>query len=936
MADRQIAFTIQLKGTDQVFNSIAELEDAIRVATEELKNFTGTEADFKKLQDEIKGANNALNQIKEGTKGLSTEKQIGQYLKLGQVIVGAFGAAQTALSLFGAENEDVAAAAAKAQQILTLQYSLVTIAKEKDTLVTIANTGALILNTAATQGLRAAMTLLFATMRANPFGALLTVIGLVAGALLLLTNRTNDAEEAEKRYQLTLDRTRSIQEGNLRLLESSGAGAVAIARERLKIAQQEEAIADNAFFAAFKANRFSEETEKANIERSKRRVDRMVAENNLDAAIKEEQQKREDDLEKTREENERRRLERLQKLRQQLIQSLESETDIFRRLRLELKDYPEPNFFSKLQEAIKATDDAIQQFEGQTFDSILAQYLGPVSELDTRIQEYQRFQKEFKEFRKYLSLSAAGGQLTFTSPEDVQTLKTVADLFSNVQSERLKSGEITKEEFDNTQQLVQLYKNVNETITRIPSLKDAIFQDEDTKDYFNTLRNYLINTGVLIQDIDLEGNLIPATTEQSYSDSRDRLFEIESALQTKIRDGLKNTEDYRQLLRERGLENEDENSQKVQDLLDELARERVITLRSLVSEEVKYKNQIFKGYADAIKANQELQEKSVEGTIAIIGNNLDKFIEESKDTFDVTSEEFAIFFDDYVKKILEGVTGGVDLTERQLELLVELYRKFGIKINDVIKETTKEQKTQLEEFADKTLDVVNKVQVGLQAIQQAVSDYYNFQFDQLEKRNKRVNDTIVGDSKRAQELRIQQDKAYTAERERLEKQQAKIQLRLTLAQTIANVAQAVAQSLTVPLLAGVVAAAGAVQIGIITRQIATIDAYNRGGRIRKGQGGMVVGPSHEAGGVKFQGGGVELEGNEVVINRLSSLRYADILSSINMAGGGKPIVMSNFDDSRIVEAIAKQRQTPLRAYVVESDITNAQTINKRLELLSQI
>ena len=53
-----------------------------------------------------------------------------------------------------------------------------------------------------------------------------------------------------------------------------------------------------------------------------------------------------------------------------------------------------------------------------------------------------------------------------------------------------------------------------------------------------------------------------------------------------------------------------------------------------------------------------------------------------------------------------------------------------------------------------------------------------------------------------------------------------------------------------------------------------------------------------------------------------------------MAGGGKPLV-NNFDDSRIVEAIAKQRNEPIRAYVVESDITNKQQITRRLEQLAQ-
>jgi hypothetical protein len=100
---------------------------------------------------------------------------------------------------------------------------------------------------------------------------------------------------------------------------------------------------------------------------------------------------------------------------------------------------------------------------------------------------------------------------------------------------------------------------------------------------------------------------------------------------------------------------------------------------------------------------------------------------------------------------------------------------------------------------------------------------------------------------------------------------------------------------------------------------------------------MVVGPSHEYGGVKFAaGGGVELEGGEAVINRMGSLRYASLLNSINTSTGGKPINVSNFDDSRIVEAIAKQRSEPIRAFVVESDITNKQNISKRLDQLARI
>jgi hypothetical protein len=99
-------------------------------------------------------------------------------------------------------------------------------------------------------------------------------------------------------------------------------------------------------------------------------------------------------------------------------------------------------------------------------------------------------------------------------------------------------------------------------------------------------------------------------------------------------------------------------------------------------------------------------------------------------------------------------------------------------------------------------------------------------------------------------------------------------------------------------------------------------------------GGTITGPSHENGGVKFQNGGFELEGNEAVINRISTLNYSGLLSQINESGGGRPILVSSPMDSRLIEVLAKDRQTPIRAYVVEQDITEAQQINRKLEQLA--
>jgi hypothetical protein len=41
-------------------------------------------------------------------------------------------------------------------------------------------------------------------------------------------------------------------------------------------------------------------------------------------------------------------------------------------------------------------------------------------------------------------------------------------------------------------------------------------------------------------------------------------------------------------------------------------------------------------------------------------------------------------------------------------------------------------------------------------------------------------------------------------------------------------------------------------------------------------------------------------------------------------------------EERLLQALAKERNTPIRAYVLSSEITNSQAINKKLDELSTI
>jgi hypothetical protein len=221
-----------------------------------------------------------------------------------------------------------------------------------------------------------------------------------------------------------------------------------------------------------------------------------------------------------------------------------------------------------------------------------------------------------------------------------------------------------------------------------------------------------------------------------------------------------------------------------------------------------------------------------------------------------------------------------------------------------------------------------------------ISDFYSLQLTKLENQNTKIQAQILGDSVKSNEKRIEQEKIYQEEKAKLEKKAAIRSLQISRATALANAAESITkifaknEPVSAAIFAAIVAANNLVQVGIITSQINELDAYQRGGVI-KGQGGLLVGPAHEQGGIRYGAMGLELEGGESVINRNSTMNYGALLSQINQTGGGKPLVSNNFDDSRILEALAKQRTEPIRAYVVESEITNKQGITKRLEQLSQ-
>lgn len=112
-----------------------------------------------------------------------------------------------------------------------------------------------------------------------------------------------------------------------------------------------------------------------------------------------------------------------------------------------------------------------------------------------------------------------------------------------------------------------------------------------------------------------------------------------------------------------------------------------------------------------------------------------------------------------------------------------------------------------------------------------------------------------------------------------EKQMKRIDMMSNIAVATGNVAESITKMMTAgpfvgQVLAAMAAAAGAIQIGVMTKQLAKLE-----------KGGLLSGPSHTQGGMRIQGSNIEVEGGEYVINKRSTARNQQLIEYINSSNG---------------------------------------------------
>ena len=954
MAEKVIGLRIQLNGLNTVITDIKTLENEIRKAKEDLKEVEIGGDIFNQLSKEISQAETKLIGLQDAAKGISKEKTLEGFGKLGAGISSSFAAATAAVSLFGKESESVQKAATQAQNLLTIALSIRGIAEVKTGAQIVAKTIAEKASTAATLATNSATKALYTTMAANPYGLILVLVGALVTAYLTLTSATYDAEAAQESYNKVLEDT--LYQYDLERLEIQSNLAIKLKTAELEgksikeIAQlKKQANLDTIALI----DREVDDLVRLRIERQKEISKNIEDEKERKDAIK----KLNDDFAK---EGRRLGLERY-KLEQQIKLD---EID----LEIQLK-----NSTQKTNEARKKYIETLLT-ELEVNSKLLVQNIN-LTDVDNKIID--SLQKKVEAAKAYASELDKLKTFTQLYKEELDDLNPVQDKLGDIFNSVKNTGEDLIDSLDTITYTAAQSKEALKTFDEGIKILSQGLNEVDKQLLLDFASNYkeLFTTfqqlqqfsdkplGFKISDFQkviTDLNLLSGKiTEDPYKRSAEEIVVAKVTAQERYKILKKSfTDEYIVYLeaqeRKKGLSEKEIAESRTR--LEAISTATFESLTGVGDNLLKFEQGVVLTSQKVIELNKQLQALAPAARRGFLLQNADEIAKEYGATIPAVlkneqelanlQQEIAKKTFDEKKKYAEAINiltadllaQGIDIEELSYEEKLILLEKF---LGKSVAATTKAAED-TKKISKATIDSISD---GLQKFSQLVgqtaslvAQSYAFQLKQLDDTSKAALEQVVGDTEQANQKRLELEKQYQLQKAELEKRALIKSLQFQLVQAIADTAQAVVSNLEIPPLAIAIGVLGAAQIALIGQQLAYAQSLASGGRIKMGAGGMVMGPSHEYGGVSFAGG-VNLEGGESVINRNSSLNYASLLSRINQSGGGQPLVnnaSNSLMEERLIQAIAKANQEPIRAYVLNSEITSGQAINRRLNELATL
>jgi len=1095
---KKISLQLEINGVKQSVSNIEDLEKSITEMKNQLKGVDIGSEEFKKLSGEIRKAQNFAEDLNESLKPQELEKRVGAYAKVGSAIVSSFAAAQATISLFGEESEDVARAAAKAQAVLTIALTAREAAEGLVALKTVAANIATVASAAAANTANVATRALYTTLAANPYGAILAVVGAVAGALIYFGDSEEEVVDVTKELNQVVSESALVLQTQLRILQEGNVSEQGrlITIEKLKkeypgfnafIDKENQLTKDGVTYIGLKIEQMKsearvkillqklDEIEKKNLELTTKDVEKQIGffedllgaiksvatlspgesarvtliRETTDELIKNAEQRNkvnnliQNEVELQGQLSEKLKplettLERQVQIQNELVNATKRSADEQKRFNEEYlrakNQLPDlTNALKKLLKSYGDLDTQLKNLASSQLDVKIVEDLKKIAEqrkllLDQTISDVERFSMESKklfeiprdvfydEFVKF----RLGLEQLLASPE--KPISKFQEYFTNFIEQTKQGGkEFNQEQIKTLQSLLNTYKqiefqfkslgtdpNKNPIYLALKNINSVLppnsVEWKKNKDqingaygvyssFFDFLGEQLASEGVFLREVgDTRGELEKLLTFPDFDESKakqnvqDVLNFLENQLLVPFREKL-----AKELIKEQQLRILDPRTLKLDkeialQLLDKYQKEfeKFQKDGGKISfiDEVKVKEgiQVFlQGLKDfnfganefeqnvfEVKVQVDEATKSLEDlgkTSQITGqflkNNLSNILpkvfgietetqKNQKKKREEAKKDFIGLSNFYFRLVQDETTREETLRIKSMDDLLDAYIEFKDAEVDVNKRA---EQTKLNDINETSTKIGEYVQVFSSTVNQIASltnQSIQNQIDFLEKSTKAQLDQVVGNTESAEKKRTEIREQYNEERKELEKKATIQSLRFALVQSIANAAQSItgiyaSLSSTGPaalILAGIqsaiIAGITTAEIAIINEQINTAEMFRRGGLV-KAQGGMLLsGPTHEQGGIPLAQMGIIAEGQEAIINRNSLINYRDLLSTVNQAGGGRPLVVNSFDDTRIVEAIASQRQKPLRAYVLQSEITNEQALSKRLDDLSKI
>ena len=547
---------------------------------------------------------------------------------------------------------------------------------------------------------------------------------------------------------------------------------------------------------------------------------------------------------------------------------------------------------SKFQRLLKLLEDT------DPFKNITGENVENVTGLLSQLDQYGI--ELLSEEQKQILIDFFDTQVRIQENQDIyfETLKNTIEneelRLANEQAllfEKVTSGEMTAEEQKRQLEILQTQKDQNE------ERKKQINQEIDY--------NILLTDIVDIQDMAVKNGLSTlATQEEIISLVSKRIFDEE--------DITKLSKEQLELVNQTttALLDQTKTYAQVKDINQELASLTQKINDGIEEQTKKISNSQFQQLQEFIRANNTRIDQ------------VEKFFNELGLGSDVLKSKLKELGEEGFNAYLEEMLKSTNLTKEQFLEIQELIN--NLKFDTLI--------ANISEIADKVVQEFQQITSGIQNV---LSSAISLQLEQLDYYEAQILASIGDETERAREIQEETRQEIAKERFEIEKRARLQELRFSLAGAVASGAQAVLKALaTVPppggqILAGVYGGITAAQVAVINDQI----NFTKGTQFIARRGGLVVGASHENGGVMANGGSIILEGGEAVLNKNAVSQFSDLLSQINISTGGRSLER---DDSALVQEIRKQNQRPIKTYVLYNDIQNTNKINSRLEQISRL